>query len=431
MRAQLSRPSSASRTALARAGIAAALISLLAGCGSTLKGEPSASVTDYRVATATAGSCPATVLEVLRSVLQRVYHEGVSSERTAAARNLIAASLPLRAAVEAGDEKAARAAAEELIATGHMTNLRVVRDGRALVNVGGGALAPLSGTLDGAAGTPIAGYLFSVWSDEGFVSEAKGVAGGSVALRRHNRSVPGSFALAPGALPATGELTAGGVAYEFTSLPAEGYPSGAQRIYVLKPLSSITPLCGASVEDTTVNTLRQIASLIYAAEAGPRTLQQIHRVQSYHPLLEAVAQHNPAATEAAVRALLHEHIVRLRVSAGGQLLSDVGGPYVLAPVQAPLRLGGHTVGSLELSIQDDEGYLRLAHRLAGLDVLMSIDVRGSQQVVKNSLGAAPGPVPDSGSFTHHGRRYRVVTLNATAFPSGPLKIQVLVPIPYL
>ncbi len=431
MRAHPSRPSSGRCGALARAGIAAALIAALAGCGSTLKGDAAANVIAYRTAGATAGSCPATVLEVLHSVLQRVYHEGLSSERTAAARNLIAASRPLRAAVEAGNEKAARAAAEELLATGHMTDLRVVRNGRTLVNLGGGALAPLSGTLHGAAGTPIAGYLFSVWSDEGFIAEAKGMAGGPIALRRHNRSVPGSFALAPGALPATGELTAGGVAYEFTSLPAEGYPSGALRVYALKPLSSITPLCGASAEDTTVNTLRQLASLIYAGEAGSRTLPQVHRVQSYQPLLEAVARHNPAATEQAVKALLHEHLVRLRVSAGGQLLSDVGGPYVLAPVQAQLRLGGHTIGSLVLSIQDDEGYLRLAHRLAGLDVLMSMDLNGSRQVVKNSLGPAPGPVPDSGSFTYHGRRYRVFGLNAAAFPSGALKIQVLVPIPYL
>ena len=56
--------------------------------------------------------------------------------------------------------------------------------------------------------------------------------------------------------------------------------------------------------------------------------------------------------------------MRLRVSAGGQLLSDVGGPYVLAPVSAPLRLDGRTIGSFVLSIQDDEGYLRLTRRLA-------------------------------------------------------------------
>ena len=51
-------------------------------------------------------------------------------------------------------------------------------------------------------------------------------------------------------------------------------------------------------------------------------------------------------------------------------------------------------------------------------------------LVKNSLGPAPGAVPDSGSYTYRGRRFRVFTLHASAFPSGPLRIKVLVPIPY-
>ncbi|HME04162.1 MAG TPA: hypothetical protein VKG38_14165 [Solirubrobacteraceae bacterium] len=431
MRSELSRPLRRGRRGIARAGIVAALVVVLSGCGSTLKSGPTASATTYAAGSAGGGACPTTVLNVIGGVLQRVYREGISSERTVVARNLIAASLPLRQAIEAGDESAARTAAEELVATGHLTNLRIVRNGSTLVDVGNAALAPESGTLTGAAGAPIATYLFSVWSDGGFISEATGVAGGEIALRREDRSLPGSFALPPGALPSAGALTAGGVSYQFTSFPAEAYPSGALRIYVLKPLGSSTALCGATSEQTTVNTLRQVAELIYAGEAGSRTLPQVRRVQSNQPLLEAVAQHDPAATEAAVKALLHEHIVRLRVSVGEQLLADVGGPYVLAPVQAPLRLDGHTIGSFVLSIQDDEGYLRLTHRLAGLDVLMTMNVNGRPQLVKNSLGPAPGTVPDNGSYTYRGHRYSVFTLHATAFPSGPLKIQVLVPIPYL
>ena len=82
-------------------------------------------------------------------------------------------------------------------------------------------------------------------------------------------------------------------------------------------------------------------------------------------LLRAVAAANRRATRAAIEALLHQHIVRLRVSAGGRLLSDVGGPFVLAPV-APRCACGRAIGSFVLSIQDDEGYKRLAKRLAGL-----------------------------------------------------------------
>jgi hypothetical protein len=124
--------------------------------------------------------------------------------------------------------------------------------------------------------------------------------------------------------------------------------------------------------------------------------------------------------------LLTQHIVRLRVSAGGRLLSDVGGPYVLAPVNATLRLGGRTIGSFVLSIQDDEGYLRLTKRLAGLDVLMYM----GSKLVKNSLGPMPGTVPASGTYHYRGHTFRVFTLHAKAFPSGPLRIVVLIPIPY-
>ena len=82
-----------------------------------------------------------------------------------------------------------------------------------------------------------------------------------------------------------------------------------------------------------------------------------------------------------------------------------------------------------LSIQDDEGYKRLAKRLAGLDVLMYMGPPPS--LVKNSLGPAPGSVPDSGAYSYRGRSFRVFTLHAKAFPSGPLRITVLIPIPYL
>jgi hypothetical protein len=206
-------------------------------------------------------------------------------------------------------------------------------------------------------------------------------------------------------------------------------------VYLLVPASTALALCGRTSQDTVVNTLRSVAELIYTGESGRSAHKQVLRVQHNKALLEAVANREPAATEAAIKALLNEHIVRLRVSAGGQLLSDVGGPYVLAPVTAPLRLHGRTIGSFVLSIQDDEGYLRLTRRLAGLAVLMYMNVvPGPPQLVKDSLGPAPGPalaaVPASGPFRYEGRSYRVFTVHAKAFPSGPLTIRVLVPIPY-
>jgi hypothetical protein len=413
---------------LAPAALAAALA--LTGCGTSLKHAGS----DEAIADvdgASPGSCGASVLDALGHVAARVYREGIQSERTASAMHMIEGSTALRAAVEAGDASSTRAAARALIATGHVTDLRVVRRGKVLAEVGTPAVAPLRGTLTAANGRPLASYVTSVWAAAGIVAETNGIAEAATVIRSARKggthALAGSFPLPASELPAQGTLTKDGVAYQFTSYPASAYPDGAPlRVYLLRTIESVGPLCGASANDTVVNTLSRIAHLIYDGEAGQRTEEQIHRVQGNQALLRAVARRDPKSTQGAIEALLHQHIVRMRVSAGARLLADVGGPFVLAPVTAPLREGGRTIGSFTLSIQDDEGYKRLANRLAGLDVLMYLGPR----LVKSTVGHPPGPVPASGPVTLRGRGYRAYTFRAEAFPSGPLRITVLIPLPY-
>jgi hypothetical protein len=408
-----------------RAAATLVLAIVLTGCGSNVKGGPDAHAT----VALTGADCPTTVTQTMSHVLERVYREGVSSERTVIAKRVIAGSVPLREAVERGDAAGVTLAAKALLQAGHMTNLLIARGGRTLASVGGPALAPLAGTLKGAAGTPIATYTTSVWADNGLLDEARGITGGLIALRASDHSIGGSLDLPPGPLPSEGTLTRGHVRYRFASFPATSFPSGALRIYVLRTISSTAPLCGRSSEDTLVNTLRHIANQIYAGETGVRRQEQVKRVQGNRPLLEAVARRDPVAAEAAIHVLLNQHVVRMRVSTGGRVLADVGGPYVLAPVTAPLRVGGRTIGRVELSIQDDEGYKRLAGRLAGLRVLMYMNP-AHPTLVKNSLGPEPGAVPANGLYHYRGATFHVFTVHAQAFPSGPLAIRVLVPIPY-
>ena len=418
------------RPSLSRARVVAllALLALLAGCGSGVAGSRARADADQ--------TCPQTVMATLASVLTRIYGEGIHSERTASARAMIEGSAALRAAIENNDAPAAQKAVRALIATGHMTNVQITTaSGRRLVDLGGAALAPLQGTIKGASGKPIASYVTSVWSDVGFVSESSGVAEGLIGLRAGERSLGGSAALPAGPLPAAGTISWRGAPYQFSSLAARAYPSGKPvRVYLFKTVATTERLCGADSEDTQVNTLERIANLIYVGERGPRTLSQVRRVQRNQALLQAVARRDPAATKRAAEVLLHHHLVRLRVSAGGKLLYDLGGPFVLAPVHAPLRLHGRQIGSIVISIQDDEGYLRLTNRLVGLRVLMYMRGAGGQpRLVKNSLGPGAPPlasVPASGSYSFHGASYRVFTVNAEAFPSGPLTIRVLVPEPY-
>jgi hypothetical protein len=420
---------------------AVALAAALAGCGSASQAARVLATVEPQPANAPP-ACSTVVLATLSSVLQRVYREGVHGERIGSAEYLIAHSQALRAAVESANKPAARSAAHALIATGHMTDLSITRNGQPFIEVGGPALAPLHGTLTSATGAPLASYLASVWADNGFLIEGEGITQGIVGLRAGQTTVGahstrGALALGGAQLTNEGSLTYEHVGYSYTSFPAEAYPSGALRVYLMIPAATILELCGHTRKDTIVNTLQRVAALIYTGETGQAAHKQVRRVQHNQPLLQAVAHREPAATEAAIKTLLNEHIVRMRVSAGGQLLSDVGGPYVLAPVTASLSMGGHTIGSVVLSIQDDEGYLRLTRRLADLDVLMYMNISpgGPPQLVKDSLGAAPGPalsaVPASGAYNYQGRSFRVFTVHAAAFPSGPLTVRVLVPFPYL
>ena len=405
-----------------------ALAIAFAGCGSSGGGSAArhpGAIADL-TARSTPASCTRTVLATLRQVAKRIYHEGVSSERTRSALRLISESVPLRAAVERGDARAVRAAAASLLATGRMTNLRVLRGGQVLADLGPPAVAPLRGTLTSSQGAPIGSFVTSVWSDEGLLAETNGLVQGDTVLRANGHTVAGTLKLRPGALPVRGSLAVNGFPFQYTSFPATVYPSGPLRVYLLRPIRAAAPLCGRTNEDTLVNTLSRIATLIYVGEAGHRTLAQVNRVARDAALLRAVSRRDPLATRRAVVGLLNEHIVRLRVSTAGQLLSDVGGPFVLAPVPGSLRLGERTIGSFVLSIQDDEGYLRLAKRLAGLPVLMYMGPR----LVLNSLGPTPGAVPAYGRFRYRGRDFRTFTFIAKAFPAGPLRITVLIPIPY-
>jgi hypothetical protein len=381
-------------------------------------------------------ACSTAALDTLGNIATRVYREGVTSERTVTATTFIQHSAALREAVEHNDAQAARTAAQALIATGHLTSLQITRGrgGQVLVDVGTpSALAPLHGSILGSSGTPIATFVASVWTDAGFVDETNGITQGLTALRQGGQSIGGSLVLPRGELPSQGTVSLRGVTYGYTSFPATAYPDGqALRVYVLKSTTSIAPLCASTPTGTLVNTLSRVAGLIYTSEGGPHALVQVRRAQHNQALLSAVAARNSQATRLAIDALLNEHIVRIRVSVGGRLLSDVGGPWVLAPVRAPLHLNGRQIGDMVLSIQDDEGYKRLAGRLAGLDVLMYMNSpsSGRSELVKNSLGPNPGNPPAHGSYRYHGHTYQVFTIHAQAFPSGPLRIVVLVPTPY-
>jgi hypothetical protein len=183
--------------------------------------------------------------------------------------------------------------------------------------------------------------------------------------------------------------------------------------------------CASSADGTLADTLGGVGARIYDSERARNgsAAIAIRSVTSSSALARAVAAGDPVAARAAVTRIVfnHLHIVRLRVIHDGRVLSDVGGPFVLAPISGEIRLDGRLVGRYVLSIQDDIGYVKLAGRLAGLQVVMR---SGGRQVV-SSLSPAPGFIPRRGSLTFGGLTYVTHTIDAVAFPGGPLQIYLL------
>jgi len=185
------------------------------------------------------------------------------------------------------------------------------------------------------------------------------------------------------------------------------------------------PVCGNDTASTVAETVGTLATRIYGEEAagGPDKQQ----VETYAPLLSALAAGNRAAVTTAVTHLVYSgtHIVRLRVTQGGAVLADVGGPYVLAPVHGVLVDHGRTVGDYVLSVQDDLGYVKLETRFIDLPLILMRD--GTRIPLPGTITSAP--IPEHGDVSYEGGEYRVFSVKGEAFPEGALRMSVLVPAP--
>lgn len=188
--------------------------------------------------------------------------------------------------------------------------------------------------------------------------------------------------------------------------------------------------CGAAAAEVLARTAGAVATRIYAGElSGGETQSDRSQVERFTPLLAAVANGERAAVNAAVNSLVfsHTHVVRLRVTRGGAVLADVGGSYILAPVGGTLHFGGRPVGRYLLSVQDDLGYVKLATRFIGAPIVLRT---GSRTVpVEGVLAPGPARIPDHGPVSYRNTAYEAFSFNASAFPSGPLRISLLLPLP--
>jgi hypothetical protein len=187
--------------------------------------------------------------------------------------------------------------------------------------------------------------------------------------------------------------------------------------------------CATAAAETLARTAGAVATRIYAKELTSTEVASDRRqVEGYGPLLGALESGKRAAITEAVSSLVysHTHIVRLRITRGSQVLADIGGPQILAPVEGTLRRHGKTLAHYALSVQDDLGYVKLVTRFIGAPLVLS----AGQHVLAIEGALAPGPssIPAHGPVSYRGQSYQAFSFTARAFPSGPLRISLLVPV---
>jgi hypothetical protein len=357
--------------------VAGTVVAALTGCGEVVATGPNGTG---------ASACQSTVDATLRNVAMRIYAQAAHGPNVVSATRRLARSPALARAVERGDASQTRAALRPLL-KGQIHRIVVTRGARVLARLGtSSALAPVRGVISDTSGRPVGQYTLAVGGDAAIVGIIRALTGAQVRV------------LAATA-PAPGGATA--------SVAATAFPSGAVRIWLL---GGASPACGATPAQTAAATTGAIATRLYDVEAtGPSTQRVLRHVARDRRFAAAVGADDPVALRAAIVRFFRTHslhVVRVRATTvAGQLVGDVGGPFVLAPASTAVRdAHGRIAGRVTLAVQDDTGYMKLVHGFTGADVLM-----------RTATGTVPGSSPAGG-------RQPTFSFTATAFPTGPLTV---------
>lgn len=419
----MSRPDPRAKLRLARA-----LTLALGACSALACGACGASAATHSATAAaegpggaplTASECAPTVAATLGTVARRIYHEAVAGSIAGEAINRVKSSSALATAVRAGDMASTRSLLSRLT-DGQIARIEILRSGRPFAAAGSGtAIAPVEGALPGSGG---ARFILSVQTANSYLAVTRQVTGAEVVLDAGSHPL-GETVRAPSTLPPSGAARVGGVDYEVSSLSGSAYPSGPLTIRLLSPSAGAS--CPGPAAQTQVETLGRVGQRIYREELeSPYVKATVRRMEATAAFRSAVAAHDVAATRAAIVGFFgaHIHVVRVRVTVGSHLLIDLGGPHVLAPVEGTLRKGSKAIGHFTMAIQDDAGYLRLAHLFTGAEILM----RTSAGQVEGTLQPGPASIPAHGPVDYAGHSYEAYSFTGEAFPSGPLRISLLI-----
>jgi hypothetical protein len=190
------------------------------------------------------------------------------------------------------------------------------------------------------------------------------------------------------------------------------------------------PVAYQARRQTAIDRLTAVARRRYATEVhGGVAFGTLHRVGRDPVLLQTLRSGNLAATRAYVQreyrpVWYHWHVSRVRILKGSRVVVDAGVPFVVAPVRMTLRdHGGRALGTLEVSIQDEIGFVRFMHRNYPVDVV--VRGRGAKHVQTSLPAAASARLPANGVATISGQRYSVRQFHAAALGGEPVTVSIL------
>jgi hypothetical protein len=181
---------------------------------------------------------------------------------------------------------------------------------------------------------------------------------------------------------------------------------------------------------TSIDRLTAVAKQQYATEVhGGQAHATMRRVARDPALLSALRSGDMTRVRAYVRnefdrVWYHWHVSRMRIYRGTNRVIDVGVPFVVAPSQMALRDSrGRSLGTLQVSIQDEIGFVRFMHRNYPVDVV--VRGRGAAHDRTSLPAALDVRLPDSGTATVSGTGYQVRSFTQTALRGEPVKVWIL------
>jgi diguanylate cyclase (GGDEF)-like protein len=174
--------------------------------------------------------------------------------------------------------------------------------------------------------------------------------------------------------------------------------------------------------DARVAEAESVARGVYR-EAVTEAGTALRRVAADPALTNALRRGDSAAVQARAAALIRTlNLQRLRATANGRALADVGDRGAIAPARTQLLTrSSAAVGQLEVSTTGARAYADRIRAVTTLDAVLRQD--GSPLA---STGKTPArPLPGVGTVSVGGTDFRVASFDAPGFGSAPVRVSVL------